>query len=202
MDTTRDILGGASRWRGPLAALVAAAAFALGACASGPNVRTDYQAATDFSSFHTFAIRSGRMVSQANQANPDAVEQTRQRIEEGLRRELTAKGLTETQDSPDLYVTYVGGVHTRQEWENTGPAVYSQYGFLWGPEVWELGYDDWWQARDVNQGTLVIDLVDAKTRKTVWRAFAEQEVKLPVSAETVQEAIEKSFEDYPPKARY
>jgi uncharacterized protein DUF4136 len=192
----------ASRWSGPLAALMTALALGVTACASGPTVRTDYQAATDFSSYRTFAIRPGRLVPASDQADPKAVELARSSIESALRRELTSKGLTESPSSPDVYVTYVGGAHTKQEWENMGPAVYSDYGFLWGPEVWELGYDDWWVQRDVTQGTLVIDLVDAKTRKTVWRAFAEQEdIQQPVKEKTIEEAVSKSFEDYPPKAR-
>ncbi len=194
--------GRASRWRGPLAALVAGLALGLGACASGPAVRTDYQAATDFSSFHTFAISPGRIVSQTSVADPAADSLGRQRIEDALRRELTAKGLKESNTSPDLYVTYVAGARTRQEWENLGPAVYSDYGFVWGPEMWALGYEDWWIEHEVNQGSLVIDLIDARSKQAVWRAFAEEDVKRPVSEKTVQTAVAKSLEDYPPKARH
>jgi hypothetical protein len=165
-------------------------------------VRTDYQATADFSSFHTFAIRPGQIINQTDVVTDPVAEQTtRQRIEDAIRNELTAKGLVEVQDSPDLYVTYVAGARTRKEWENVGPAVYSNYGFLWGPEVWELGYGDWWVEHDVTQGSLVVDLINAKDKKPVWRAFAEEEVRQPVSEQTVRKAVSKIFDDYPPKAR-
>ncbi|MFL5347132.1 MAG: DUF4136 domain-containing protein [Hyalangium sp.] len=194
--------GRASNGRGLLVALVAGLALGLGACASGPTVRTDYQAATDFSAYHTFAIRPGRIVSQVSPPDSAAEATGRQRIEDAIRRDLTAKGLTENEASPDLYVTYVAGARTRQEWENVGPTMYSDYGFAWGPEMWALGYEDWWIEHDVNQGSLVIDLVDARTKQAVWRAFAEEEIQRPVSEKTIQTAVAKSLEDYPPKARH
>jgi hypothetical protein len=193
--------GRASRWRGPLVVLAAGLALGLGACASGPTVRTDYQAATDFSAFHTFAIRPGRIVSQTGVMDSATDSQERQRIEDPIRRELAAKGLTESDASPDLYVTYVAGARTRQEWENLGPSLYSDYGFLWGPETWGLGYDDWWIEHDAKQGSLVIDLIDARSKQPVWRAFAEEEIDRPVSDKTIQTAVAKSLEDYPPKIR-
>ncbi|WP_224371043.1 DUF4136 domain-containing protein [Hyalangium versicolor] len=191
----------ASRRWSCLTALLAGLALGLGACASGPAVRTDYEATADFSSFHTFTIRPGRLVSEASVSDPAAQSTARQRIEDAIRHELTAKGLTEVEDSPDLYVTYVAGARTRQEWENLGPSMYSDYGFLWGPSMWAPGYDDWWIERDVTQGSLVIDLIDAKTRKAVWRTFAEEDIQRPVSEKTVQTAVGKALEDYPPKAR-
>jgi len=113
----------------------------------------------------------------------------------------TAKGLTESDASPDLYVTYVAGAKTRQEWENLGPTMYSDYGFLWGPELWARNYDDWWVEHDVTQGSLVIDLIDAHSKQAVWRAFAEEDIQRPVSEETVRTAVAKSLEDYPPKSQ-
>lgn len=191
----------ASRRRGPLVALLAGLALGLGACASGPTVRTDYQATADFAAFHTFSIRPGRIVSEAGPVDPTAQSTARQRIEDAIRQELTAKGLTESDGSPDLYVTYVAGARTRQEWENLGPPLYSDYGFLWGPERWALGYDDWWVEHDVTEGSLVIDLIDAHTKQAVWRAFAEEDIQRPVPEKTIQAAVAKALEDYPPKAQ-
>ena len=191
---------GAGRWRGALAFLVAGLALGLGACASGPTVRTDYQPSTDFSAFHTFAIRPGRIVSEADVVDPAASSLVRQRIEDSIRTELIAKGFTESDASPDLYVTYVAGAKTRQEWEDLGPTVYADYGFYWRHGGWPLGYENWWVEHDVTQGTLVIDLVNAKTKQAVWRAFAEEEVQPPVSEQTVRTAVAKSLEDFPPKA--
>jgi hypothetical protein len=184
-----------------VAFLVAGLALGLGACAGGPSVRTDYQPSTDFSAYHTFAIRPGRIVGEAGVVDPAGASLTRQHIDDSLRADLRAKGLTESDASPDIYVTYVAGAHTRQEWEDLGPTAYADYGFYWRHGPWPLGYDNWWVEHDVTHGTLVIDLVDAKTKQTVWRAFAEEDIERPVSAETIQTAVSKALEDYPPKAQ-
>jgi uncharacterized protein DUF4136 len=50
------------------------------------------------------------------------------------------------------------------------------------------------------QGTLIVDLYDAKTRKMVWRGVATDTVsdKMSHSTEHIDEASGKMFEQYPP----
>ena len=52
------------------------------------------------------------------------------------------------------------------------------------------------------QGTLVIDLVDRRTKKLVWRGTAQAALsETPSKAEreaTIDEAVKKMFEKFPP----
>jgi hypothetical protein len=50
------------------------------------------------------------------------------------------------------------------------------------------------------QGTLIVDLYDAKTKKMVWRGVATDTVSDQTSKNTehIDKAIGKMFEKYPP----
>ena len=62
-------------------------------------------------------------------------------------------------------------------------------------------YVDWW-TRTYNEGTLVIDLIDASSRKLVWRAYAQTEINKPVSDQKAQKVAEKAFKNFPPAPKH
>ena len=48
-------------------------------------------------------------------------------------------------------------------------------------------------------GTLIVDLVDPSTHEMVWRGIAQDQVKPNgESADTINEAMQKLFEKFPP----
>ena len=50
-------------------------------------------------------------------------------------------------------------------------------------------------------GTIVVDLFDAKTKKLAWRGVATKEIsnKPEKVSEQIEKAIEKVFKNFPPK---
>jgi Domain of unknown function (DUF4136) len=58
-------------------------------------------------------------------------------------------------------------------------------------------YTQWW-TRTYEEGTLIIDLIDAHSKKLIWRAYASSEVKTPVTEEKIRKAVDKAFTKYPP----
>jgi hypothetical protein len=56
---------------------------------------------------------------------------------------------------------------------------------------------------DVTEGSIIIDLVDGRTMELVWRGMAENAHRDDTSQqklnETIDKAIKKVFEKYPPK---
>ena len=58
-------------------------------------------------------------------------------------------------------------------------------------------------TRDVTEGTIIIDLVDGATNELVWRGTAENAHRDDTAQEklneTIDKAIQKVFEKYPPK---
>ena len=96
----------------------------------------------------------------------------------------------------DLIATYTAGARTKQELQSTWDGGY------WGP-----GFDDWYWGgagygdvwiEEYREGTLVIDLIDASTKKLVWRGIAKAENKNFRSADYIDKAVDKTMEKYPP----
>jgi hypothetical protein len=115
----------------------------------------------------------------------------RDRIDAALASGLRAKGFVASNDNPDLIVTYVAGARTRQELEHI------DWGYPWGPFWVGPGYSDFW-ITEHEQGTLVIDFVDAVTKKLVWRALVVA-VDQPFSEPRfIDGAVGKALAKYPP----
>jgi hypothetical protein len=174
---------------------VALCGLALGGCAT-VSVSTDFDRAVDFSRYHTFQIVGGHLMHEG--VPDDGNTLVKGRIEAALRAGLQARGLREAQADADLNVGYYGGARTRTEIEGM-PAYGPGPGFgpFWGPGWWGPTYNDWW-ARTYNEGTLIIDLVDARTKRLIWRAYAQTEIEVPVSEQKIREAVDKAFQNFPP----
>jgi hypothetical protein len=115
--------------------------------------------ATDFSAYSTYAWLplppgAGKSVEVRN---PTA----HKLIQTAVNRELSSKDVSMTRATPDLYVTYE--VHRDPSGLNLSPAGYSV------PSHFAERAD---LAPRV-AGTLVVDLIDTKERKLVWRGWAE-----------------------------
>jgi len=164
-------------------------------CAS-VSIATDYDRNVDFAHYRTFAFLGGHI--WVNGMADDNNTLVKDRIRRSVVAELTAKGLQQVTSNPDVYVAYLAGARTRTEVEATGPYVagfgpYFGVGGWWGPM-----YTDWW-ARTYTEGTLVVDLVDAQSKKLVWRAYAETEVNRPISDQKMQQVVDKAFKKFPPQ---
>jgi Domain of unknown function (DUF4136) len=169
-------------------------AIALAAGCATVAVANDYDRTTDFSRYHTFSFAGGRVI--LNGLSDDGNTLVKDRVRTAIIGALQAKGLVESATTSDLVVGYLAGARTRTEIEGMPPYA-PEVGPYWYGGWWGPGYAEWW-TRTYEEGTLVIDLVDAKTHHLVWRAYARTEVGSPVSEQKVRDAVEKSFRAYPP----
>ena len=78
------------------------ASFALVA----QQVDIEFDEGADFSKFHTFMLRDGRINSKAAALKNDL---TRKNLETEIRKNLSARGLLEVNEKPDLNVRYTLG---------------------------------------------------------------------------------------------
>src|SRR5688572_10887842 len=104
-------------------------------CSPTLQVRTDFDRATDFGRYQTFAMGETKQIGRAATGTPNTL--VKDRIDNALKAHLAAEGLTPVQggEGPDLVVRYVAGARTRQELESAG----------WGHPYWTGGYaDDAW----------------------------------------------------------
>jgi hypothetical protein len=176
--------------------LIAVVLSSLAAC-----TRYDYYTAainkTNMSAYHTFA-----WMPQANKGDKRAQSDIADaKIKDAATMALTAKGLHISQRNPDLIVTYTNkvgrGSRTNYYSPNYGGYWGGGLGWGWGGGFgWGLGYGwgyrpyyyaygapfDYYggptyaEKEHFKEGTLIIDLIDPRTRRIVWRGFGVGEV--------------------------
>jgi len=163
-----------------------ALALLLAAATQAQKIEIESDAAADFTHYHTFAIRDGRLNSKNPSLNNELV---RKRIEADIIKDLQSKGLTCVPEGrTDLNVRYTLGA-VRQVETEAYPAGWRG----WGTRIVRVPY---------TEGTLVIDLRDPNTRSLVWRAIAREDKSNASQVESkLDDMVRKSIDKYPPKAK-
>lgn len=173
--------------------------MATGACA-GTRVTTDFSPSAPFSQYRRFALVS-RPDSVSHQLIDD-------RVANAVAAQLKAKGLTQTsRDKADLYVGYGIVDRTHKQVYTTGAGW--GWGGGWGWHSWRWGVawpmDMRQQVETYTDGTVVISLVDAKTKRVVWQGQAADVLSLPVenpasATGKIDAAVAKILAKYPPSS--
>lgn len=156
-----------------LSAMLAMPAFAQ-------TVKVDYDRDVDFSTFKTYAWQEGR-----SGANP----LVDKRIVQAIDAQLSAKGWTRVESSPNALVTYRAAINGRRQLNAWG------HGPRWsgmGTITEEMIYT----------GQIVVDISEAASERLIWRGLATDAVsdKADKNEKRLNEAIAKLFKQFPPSA--
>ena len=181
-----------------LATVLAVAALA-GGCASGPDVRGDYDRAADFGKYRTYNFLSA---TNGNPAEFQSIAQ--QMMQQAASREMEARGYTKS-DNPDLVINFKGKLEEKTDIQST-PAPY--YGPTWGYRGWggapygAYGYGGGTEVttRRYNVGTLVMDVIDREKRQAVFQGGLEDVVTSKMMQDkqgTINNAVSAIFATYP-----
>ena len=156
-----------------------------------PRVTVDRNQRVDFSKYKTFAwmdsdVKAGQNPVYYNQLATQGVENTMSDV-------LKQKGLTQNEANPDLLVGYHFFVEDKTRTVTNPTALSPFYGpYLgwgrWGYRGWGPGYWGWggnrYSQENYKEGTLVVDIVDTRTHKLVWRGTAEKAIVDPARITT------------------
>lgn len=156
--------------------------------AAAQKVYVDYSPLADFGNYKTYAWGETPQASLYDN-NP----LNHSRIKHTVDYYLIKGGMVETDESPDLYVTYYG--ETDSEFNVNVAATGYGYSTDWA-------WDPYWgnasgmttTTSSVHKaGTLVIDIWDAKTQKLIWRGSMEGTLtdNLQKSAKQIEKGIQK-----------
>ncbi|KAF1687287.1 hypothetical protein B1992_04725 [Pseudoxanthomonas broegbernensis] len=158
---------GTPRRLGAWAAL-AAVALLLSACASGPRISSEADPEADFGGYRSFAFHSPLAVESQGYSTP-----TSRRIRDAARAQMEARGYVYDTASPDLWVNLNAYLQERTD-VTTMPEV--DYDFYYSYRARSYLAVPYWRDRtDVRrytEGTLNVDLVDARHRRLVWTGVA------------------------------
>ena len=146
-------------------------------CASA-QVNTDWDHNAQFTSYRTYAWMDTPQMQVMQRATLFD-----RRLRGSVEEQLTAKGLRKANadGEADLLLVYHAGVKDKLDVQ--------QWGY----------FGRQFDIREYQQGTLILDLVDAKSRSLVWRGTAAGEVSdgADPSSDKVAETIKKMFDHYP-----
>jgi hypothetical protein len=154
------------------------------------HVQTDFDHQANFSQYKTY---SWQQIQPANSLW-DA------RIKNAVDAQLTAKGLTQVDSGGDVTIVAIKTTQTQRSLQT----FYDGFGGGWG---WRrFGGGGFGEAttteQDYKEGTLVVDLFDAKTKQLVWRGSAEDTLsdKADKNEKNLEKGVAKMFKDFPPGA--
>ena len=162
----------------------------LSACTSY-NYYTAAINKTNMSGYHTFAWMPP---NSGDQKTTNSIADAK--IKDAATADLVAKGLRLSQHNPDLVITYTTtvGRGTRTNYYSPYYGGWGWGGFGWGGWGWGggWGYRGYYNAfggpfgyyggltyaekEHYKEGTLIIDMIDRRTRRIVWRGFGVGEV--------------------------
>lgn len=122
------------------------------------------------------------------------------RIREGLEQQLTAAGLTKVPAAEaQILVNYLTKVENKTD-VNT---FYTSFGYYpYSVRGFGAGLQADTRVHEYKEGTLIIDIVDAKSKELLWRGAGSDTIKegrTPAErTEQIQDALKTIFEAYPP----
>lgn len=180
----------------------AATTCILAACGcSSLSVSYDYDTAADFSQYKTYAWLESKGKGPSDpRIDNDLLDG---RVRRSVDAELALKGLTK---APETEADLLVGYHVTLEEKIEVSTVDSTYGYGRGPG-WRYGYGGWYGAPETrayhyDEGTLLLDLVDRKTERLVWRGSATDRVELELHPEEREEglraAVKAMLAGFPP----
>lgn len=152
------------------------------------QVETDFDHHVKFSQFKTY---SWQEITPANSLWDS-------RIKDAVNTQLEAKGLSLTAEGGDVAIVAIKTTQTQR----TLQTFYDGFGGGWR---WR-GFGGFGEAttteQDYKEGTLIIDMYDAKTKQLIWRGKAEDMLsdKPDKNDKQLEKGVEKMFKNFPPQS--
>ncbi len=166
-------------------------AIILLSCSSQIVVRTDYDREINLRQYKSYNWLPTKDIESKNQPLYYN-ELTDKRIKKAVDLQLVGKSILKDSLTPSLRVHYHIIVDNRA---SIRPA---NYGYAYG-QYWMRNQMDSYSYRE---GTLIIDLMDAKTNNLVWRGWASSVLNdndIDLSETKITEAVFKILQQFPPQ---
>ena len=175
--------------------LLAALLLASTSVAVAATAQHDYDADTDFSAYKTFQWMETDTASDGSTTSYVDSPMVRKRIQSALEVELRKDGLVESEDGqPDIFVVFHATIKDKVQLDTTygyapGYRRHRRYPVAYGVAT----------VRTYEEGTLIVDIIDARKNELVWRGWVSDAVGNPKKMETrINKAVKKLFKRFPP----
>jgi len=177
--------------------LIVTLTMSLLACATGPDVMSDYDHNANFASYRTFGFMSPLGTDSAGYETL-----VTERLKTATKLQLEQKGYRFDPNNPDLLVNFQMQVRKQTEFIPPPPMPWGPdyYGYRFGwYGVWP-GYAFGPDVIQYTEGILNIDLIDAARKQLVWEGIAKAEISDPQQAKSaafLDPLVADIFRKYP-----
>jgi len=151
------------------------------------QVKTDFDHQANFAQYKTYSWQDVKV------KNPLWTD----RIKNAVNAQLEAKGLSQVESGGDVAIVAIATTQTQR----TLNTFYDGFGGGWR---WR-GFGGMGEAttteQDYKEGTLVVDLYDAKTKQLIWRGSAQGTLsnKAEKNQKNLDKGVAKMFQKFPPE---
>jgi hypothetical protein len=162
--------------------------FAIASTAVAQQVQTDFDKRIDFSKYKTYSWKQVQVKNDLWEP----------RIKDAINGQLTAKGWRQVDDGGDVVVVAIGTTRIQR----TLDTFYDGFGGGWRWRGGGFGTSTT-TVHDYKEGTLVVDMFDAKTKDLIWRGNAEDMLSgdPDKNEKKLDKAVVKMFKKFPPQAK-
>ena len=183
---------------------IIALVFFLWVGCSGIQTSQDYDQATDFQSLQTVAWATTEQPKTGDERIDNPFRDTR--IRKAIQNQLEKKGLIFKADqTPDVLVRYQYTIRQRIDSAGSGSSIgfgIGSYGSRGGIAIGTGTGNN--NLREIDEGTLVIDLVSPESDSLLWRGSGTQrfeEYDNPQKAtQVIDTLVESIMKQFPPSA--
>jgi hypothetical protein len=171
-------------------ALILCVMVVLACAAQAQKIKVEYDKSLDFSKFKTYAI---------DRVDNAAKPMLRLAIQAAVQDDLGKRGLTKVDANPDLYVQVYGAIDS--------DVTASYHDPIYGSSIPPINANiNMWYGIPgtvttvvVHKGQMVVDVIDARQTKLIWRGIANQKLSDQRSKllDQVNTAVERLFKQYP-----
>jgi hypothetical protein len=179
--------------------LVLLSAIFVTACATQtPNY--DYLSSADFGKYESYAWATVDTESKENHRSKNQL--VDKRIIDAVDDSLVAKGLQKVSDSPDLLINYHVSVSEQEQQQSRGRVSIGTSSYGRGSSVGFAVSVPVGGTRTYQEGTLVIDIMDAKSKDLLWQGWGSRTVRQNTDPERltalINEVVAEILANYPP----
>jgi len=170
----------------------------LSSCESTPRIHTATDPGADFRHYRTFAFES-RLGTDREDGTASIVST---HLKKATRIEMEYRGYIYDETAPDLRVNFY--LHTKKKVQSVAVPV-APIGYGYGYYGYRRGYYDAWggydtQVTEYTEGTLHLDLIEAKRNQLVWEGVAVGHIR-PNDLEQIDQrvtiVVDDIFEKFP-----
>lgn len=168
----------------------------LSGCGTSISTNYDYDVNAEFESYRTYDwMPAPEAPAGSAKAAVERNDLLDKRIRNAVDNALKQKGLAIDTNAPDMMIVYYVGIQDKVQVTDWG---YRYSDYYWGYGGREI------DVYNYQEGTLIIDFVDAQTKNLVWRGAGSTAIddaghNPEKSTEKINKVVGKILSQYPPK---